>query len=87
MTGLLTDLPHKTCDTIADVLAGTSLERLPHPLKLDEARVKQLLELHPVSDGLLVLDDTGLPQERNRLGRSRCTILRNTQQNRQLEGW
>jgi hypothetical protein len=32
LTGLLTDLPHKTCDTIADVVAGTSVERLQHLL-------------------------------------------------------
>src|SRR5712672_2957934 len=32
LTGLLTDLPHKTCETIADVIAGTSVERLQHLL-------------------------------------------------------
>ena len=32
LTGLLTDLPHKTCDTIADVIAGTSVECLQHLL-------------------------------------------------------
>ncbi|GHO62683.1 hypothetical protein KSC_015750 [Ktedonobacter sp. SOSP1-52] len=71
LTGLLTDLPHKTCDTIADVVAGTTVERLQHlltdaawdPLELDEARVKRLLALHPVADGILVLDDTGLPKK------------------------
>src|SRR3989442_8015693 len=71
LTGLLTDLPHKTCDTIADVIAGTSVERLQHlltdaawdPLALDEARVKRLLALHAVTDGILVLDDTGLPKK------------------------
>ena len=71
LTGLLTDLPHKTCDTIADVIAGTSIERLQHlltdaasyPLALDEARVKRLLALHPVTDGILVFDDTGLPKK------------------------
>ena len=71
LTGLLTDLPHKTCDTIADVIAGTSVERLQHlltdaawdPLALDEMRVKRLLELHPVTDGILVFDDTGLPKK------------------------
>jgi SRSO17 transposase len=73
LTGLLTDLPHKTCETIADVIAGTSLERLQHlltdaawdPLELDEARVKRLLELHPVTDGILIFDDTGLPKKGN----------------------
>ncbi len=71
ITGLLTDLPHKTCDTIADVIAGTSIERLQHlltdaawdPQALDEARVKRLLALHPVTDGILVFDDTGLPKK------------------------
>jgi SRSO17 transposase len=71
LTGLLTDLPHKTCETIADVIAGTSVERLQHlltdaawdPLALDEARVKRLLALHPVTDGILVFDDTGLPKK------------------------
>jgi SRSO17 transposase len=71
LTGLLTDLPHKTCDTIADVIAGTSVERLQHlltdaawdPLELDKARVKRLLELHPVTDGILIFDDTGLPKK------------------------
>jgi SRSO17 transposase len=71
LTGLLTDLPHKTCDTIADVIAGTSIERLQHlltdaawdPRAVDEARVKRLLELHPVTDGILVFDDTGLPKK------------------------
>jgi SRSO17 transposase len=71
VTGLLTDLPHKTCETIADVVAGTSLERLQYlltdaawdPAELDEARVKRLLALHPVSSGILILDDTGLPKK------------------------
>jgi SRSO17 transposase len=71
LTGLLSDLPHKTCDTIADVIAGTSIERLQHlltdaawdPLQLDEMRVKRLLEVHPVTNGMLVFDDTGLPKK------------------------
>ncbi len=69
--GLLTDLPHKTCETIADVIAGSTSERLQHlltdaawdPRELDEARVKRLLEVHPVPDGILVFDDTGLPKQ------------------------
>ncbi len=71
LTGLLTDLPHKTCETMADVIAGITSERLQHlltdaawdPLELDEARVKRLLALHPVTDGILVFDDTGLPKQ------------------------
>jgi SRSO17 transposase len=71
LTGLLSDLPHKTCDTIADAIAGTTIERLQHlltdaawdPLSLDEARVKRLLTVHPVTDGILIFDDTGLPKK------------------------
>jgi SRSO17 transposase len=32
-------------------------------LKLDEMRVKRLIALHPVTDGILVFDDTGLPKQ------------------------
>src|SRR5579875_3798246 len=71
VTGLPTDLAHKTCESIAQVIAGTCLERLQHlltdaawdPLKLDEARVQRLLSLHPGSSGGLILDDTGLPKK------------------------
>ncbi len=71
LTGLLTDLPHKTADTIAAAVAGTSTERLQHlltdaawdALALDEARVKRLLAIHPPTTGILVLDDTGLPKK------------------------
>jgi SRSO17 transposase len=71
LTGLLTDLPHKTADTIAAAVAGTSTERLQHlltdaawdALALDEARVKRLLAIHPPTAGILVLDDTGLPKK------------------------
>jgi len=71
LTGLLTDLPHKTADTIAAAVAGTSTERLQHLLTdatwdataLDEARVKRLLALHPPTSGVLVFDDTGLPKQ------------------------
>src|ERR671932_234827 len=70
VTGLLTDLPRKNCDTIAAAVAGTSTERLQHlltdadwdPLALDEARVRQLVVQSP-SDGILALDDTGLPKQ------------------------
>ena len=71
VTGLLTDLPHKTADTIAAAVAGTSTERLQHLLTdaaweaqaLDEARVKQLLAIHPPTAGVLVFDDSGLPKK------------------------
>jgi SRSO17 transposase len=71
LTGLLTDLPHKTADTIAAAVAETSTERLQHLLTdaawdaqaLDEARVKRLLAIYPPTAGVLVFDDTGLPKK------------------------
>ncbi len=70
MTGLLTDLPRKNCDTIAAAVAGTSTERLQHlltdaiwdPLRLDEQRVHHLVARSP-AHGILALDDTGLPKQ------------------------
>src|SRR5260370_11780802 len=70
ITGLLTDLPRKNCDTIAAAVAGTSTERLQHlltdaewdPLALDEWRVRQLAQRSP-SGGILVLDDTAFPKK------------------------
>ena len=65
ITGLLTDLDRKNCDSIAAALAGTSTERLQHlltdadwdSLKLDELRVRSLSAKSP-KGGVLVLDDT-----------------------------
>jgi SRSO17 transposase len=70
LTGLLTDLPRKNCQTIAAAVAGTSTERLQHlltdatwdPHALDQARVQLLLARSPAA-GVLVLDDTGLPKQ------------------------
>nr|MBA3874955.1 IS701 family transposase [Anaerolineae bacterium] len=69
LTGLLTDLPRKNCDTVAAALANTTTERLQHlltdatwnPLEMDEARVR-FMSQHSPSGGVLVLDDTGLPK-------------------------
>jgi SRSO17 transposase len=70
LTGLLTDLPRKNCETIAAAVAGTSTERLQHlltdatwePQVLDAQRVQALVAQSP-PHGLLVLDDTGLPKQ------------------------
>lgn len=70
VTGLLTDLPRKNCDTIAAAVAGTSTERLQHlltdaswePQALDQERVSPLVTQSP-ADGILVFDDTGLPTQ------------------------
>jgi SRSO17 transposase len=79
LTGLLTDLPRKNCDTIADAVAGTSTERLQHlltdatwePQALDQQRVTALVAQSP-PHGLLLLDDTGLPKQ----GRSSVGVAR-----------
>src|SRR5262250_900789 len=79
LTGLLTDLPHKNCDTIAAAVAGTSTERLQHlltdatwePQALDRQRVTGLVGQSP-PQGILVLDDTGLPKQ----GRSSVGVAR-----------
>src|SRR5215472_2376518 len=79
LTGLLTDLPRKNCDTIAAAVAGTSTERLQHlltdatwePQALDRPRVTALVAQRP-SQGILVLDDTGLPKQ----GRSSVGVAR-----------
>jgi SRSO17 transposase len=70
VTGLLTDLDRKNCDTIAAALAGTSTERLQHLLtdadwdsqELDGARVRSLGARSP-RGGVLVIDDTSFPKQ------------------------
>src|SRR5919202_2898263 len=70
VTGLLTDLPRKNCDTIAAAVAATSTERLQHLLtdadwysqELDGARGRSLSEKRP-KGGILVLDDTSFPKK------------------------
>jgi SRSO17 transposase len=70
ITGLLTDLDRKNCDTIAAALAGTSTERLQHlltdadwdSLKLDGHRVRSLSARSP-KGGILVLDETSFPKQ------------------------
>ena len=85
VTGLLTDLPHKTCQTIAAAVAGTTTERLQHlltdadwdPAALDERRVAHLSASSP-PDGLLALDDTTFPKQGTAsvgVGRQWCGAL------------
>jgi SRSO17 transposase len=73
LTGLLTALERKNCDTIAAAVAGTSTARLQHlltdatwePQALDQQRVTALVAQRP-PHGLLLLDDTGLPTQGRR---------------------
>ena len=70
-TGLLTELPNKTCDTIAQAVPGTSEQRLQEFLTnmpwdeddLNGQRVHKMVAEATLGDGVLVLDDTGFPKQ------------------------
>jgi SRSO17 transposase len=71
VTGLLTDHPNKNCDTIAQVVPGTSEQQLQHLLTdmawdaddLNRQRVQRMLTLETEGDAVLILDDTGFPKQ------------------------
>jgi SRSO17 transposase len=71
LTGLLTELPDKNCQTIADNIPGTSEQRLQGLLTamawdhddLNRQRVEQMLELPSEGDGVLIFDDTGFAKQ------------------------
>jgi SRSO17 transposase len=70
-TGLLTELPNKNCDTIAQAVPGTSAQRLQEFLTnmqwdeedLNRQRVAKLIARATLGDGVLVFDDTGFPKQ------------------------
>jgi SRSO17 transposase len=70
-TGLLTELPHKNCDPMAQALPGTSEQRLQEFLTnmqwdeedLNRQRVQKMIAEAALGDGVLVLDETGFPQQ------------------------
>jgi SRSO17 transposase len=67
LTGLLTELPNKNCDTMAQAVPGTSEQRLQELLTnmqwdaedLNRQRVEKMSAEATLGDGVLVLDDTG----------------------------
>jgi SRSO17 transposase len=71
MTGLLTELPNKNCDTMAPAVPSTNEQRLQEFLtnmQWDEAdlnrqRVEKMIAEVALGDGVLVLDDTGFPKQ------------------------
>lgn len=71
VTGLLTDHPNKNCDTLAEILPGTSEQRLQALLttmEWDEAQANQkrvalLTSLPTEGDGVLILDPTDFPKQ------------------------
>jgi SRSO17 transposase len=70
-TGLLTELPHKNCDTITQAAPGTSeqcLQEFLTNIQWDEAdlnrqRVQKMSVEATLGDGVLVLDDRGFPKQ------------------------
>jgi SRSO17 transposase len=71
LTGLLTEHPNKNCDTLAQVVPGTSEQRLQGLLTamawdeedLNRQRVERLLTLPTEGDGVLIFDDTGFAKQ------------------------
>ncbi|MCL5998821.1 MAG: transposase [Chloroflexi bacterium] len=71
VTGLLTDHPNKNCDTLADVLPGTTEQRLQALLTTmawDETdanrkRVAVMTRLKTEGDGVLIIDPTDFPKQ------------------------
>jgi len=67
LTGLLTEHPHKNCDTLAQVVPGTKQQNLQYLLTdliwdeqtTNRQRIRRMLELPSEGDGVLIVDDTG----------------------------
>src|SRR5215831_8734841 len=76
LCGLLTEHPNKNCDTLAQVVPGTSEQRLQGLLTamawdeddLNRQRVERLLTLSTEGDGVLIFDDTGFAKQ------GRCSV-------------
>ena len=71
LTGLLTEHPNKNCDTLAQVVPGTSEQRLQGLLTnmvwdhddLNRQRVQRMLTLPTEGDAALIFDDTGFAKQ------------------------
>ena len=71
MTGLLTEVPNKNCDTLAQAVPGTSEQRLQEFLTnmpwdeedLNRQRVQKIVAEATRGTGVLVFDDTGFPKQ------------------------
>jgi SRSO17 transposase len=69
-TGLLTELPNKNGNTLTQAIPGTSAQRLQEFLTnmqwdetdLNRQRVQKMIADAPVSEGVLIIDDTGFPK-------------------------
>jgi len=71
LTGLLTEHPHKNCDTLAQIVPGTSEQQLQGLLTamdwdeddLNRQRVQRMGTLPTEGDGALIFDDTGFAKQ------------------------
>jgi SRSO17 transposase len=80
LTGLLTEHPNKNCDTLAQIVPGTSAQQLQGLLTamdwdhddLNRQRVERMLTLRTEGDGVLIFDDTGFAKQ----GRSSVGVAR-----------
>ena len=76
LSGLLTEHPNKNCDTLAQVVPGTSEQRLQGLMTsidwdeddLNHQRVETMLRLPSEGDGVLIFDDTGFAKQ------GRCSV-------------
>jgi SRSO17 transposase len=70
-TALLTELPNKNCDTMAQAVPGTNAQRLQEFLTnmqwdeedLNRQRVQKMIAEAAVGEGVLIIDDTGFPKQ------------------------
>jgi SRSO17 transposase len=71
LTGLLTEHKNKNCDTLAQVIPGTSQQRLHNLLTgivwdqddLNDQRIRTMQQLPSEGDAVLVFDDTGFAKQ------------------------
>src|SRR5512134_473417 len=71
LTGLLTELPNKNCDTLAAAVPGTSEQRLQELLTnmhwddqdLNRQRVEKLIAEATLGNGVWIFDDTGFAKQ------------------------
>jgi SRSO17 transposase len=71
LTGLLTELPNKNCDTLAQAIPGTPEQRLQGFLTtmqwneedLNRQRVEKMIAEATLGNGVLIFDDTGFAKQ------------------------
>ena len=71
LTGLLTEHPVKNCDTLADIVPGTTEQQLQGLLTqmvwdesaISRRRVQIMCARHTEGDGVLIIDDTGFAKQ------------------------